>query len=243
GLTSKGKVLYFGWLAAAPERLLLVLPASRCEAVLAHLSRYAVFQKVSLADATAQFRLTALYGPSALAVTLSDAVTRLAADGEMAGSALSAMPGHGEVLRALVEAGSVALGDASAEILRVEAGRPLFGTDADETNLPDEIGLESAISRTKGCFVGQEIVARLRTYGSVSRRLVGFRFPGGALAPGTVFADPDKPGHALGRITSAAMSPRFGPIGLGFAARDVPDGATLAGDGGATAIVGPLPFA
>jgi folate-binding protein YgfZ len=243
GLTPKGKLLYFGWLAAEPERLLLLVPAERRGAVLAHLSRYAVLSKVSLTDATPEFALLALYGPAAPSLELPGAVVRLPAEGEIAAGALVPESARGGLLRALADAGSVPLSETSAEALRVESGRPRYGRDADETNLPDELGLESAISTTKGCYVGQEIVARLRTYGRVSRRLVGFRFPGGAVPAETVFPDPEKAGHELGRVTSSVESPRFGPIGLGFAARDVEDGAVLGGVGGPAAIVGPLPFA
>ena len=115
--------------------------------------------------------------------------------------------------------------------------------DATEANVPDEVHLQAAISTTKGCYVGQEIVARLRTYGRVSRRLVGFRFSQRPLEPGTVFPDPEKPGRELGHVTSAAVSPRFGPIGLGFAARDVAEGAALATPGGGATTVVRLPFA
>jgi folate-binding Fe-S cluster repair protein YgfZ len=88
-------------------------------------------------------------------------------------------------------------------------------------------------------------VARLRTYGRVNRRLVGFRFPEEAVAPGTVFADPDKESLELGRVTSAAVSPRFGRIGLGFAFRDVAEGTALrlTADPSRCAVVAPLPFA
>jgi folate-binding protein YgfZ len=243
GLTSKGRLLYFGWLVAEPERLLLLVPSERRAAVLAHLSRYAMLSKVALTDATPEFALLALYGPGAPGLELPGGAVRLPPEGEIASGGLVPGPARGRLIRALAEAGSVSLSETSAEALRVEAGRPRYGRDADETNLPDELGLESAISTTKGCYVGQEVVARLRTYGRVSRRLVGFRFPGGALPAGTVFPDPEKPGHELGRVTSSVQSPRFGPIGLGFAARDIEDGAALGGMDGAAAVVGPLPFA
>ena len=101
--------------------------------------------------------------------------------------------------------------------------------------------LSDAISTTKGCYVGQEVVARLRTYGRVSRRLAGFRLEGGAGA-GAVFLDPEKPARELARVTSAADSPRFGPIGIGMASRDVPEGGALSGPGGIAARVVALPF-
>ncbi len=243
GLTPKGKLLYFGWLVGEPDRLLLVVPAACRAATLAHLSRYAAFQKVSVGDATPEFVLLGLYGPVAPGLRLPAGALRLAPDGEMSAGALGMAGARPALDATLAQAGSVELSAGSAETLRVEAGRPRWGFDADETNLPDEVGLEGAISTTKGCYVGQEVVARLRTYGRVSRRLVGLRFPGELLLPGTIFLDPAKPGHELGRVTSSALSPRFGAIGLGFASRDVPEGASLAAPGGATTVVAPLPFA
>ncbi len=100
----------------------------------------------------------------------------------------------------------------------------------DSKNLPDEVGLARAISTTKGCYVGQEVVARLRTYGRVNRRLVRFRFGRRPIDPGTVLRLPgeEKPGKVeAGRVTSSAVSPRFGAIGLGYAFRDVLDGDRL----------------
>jgi folate-binding Fe-S cluster repair protein YgfZ len=109
--------------------------------------------------------------------------------------------------------------------------------------------MSDAISTSKGCYVGQEVVARLRTYGRVNRRLVGFRFPDGAVAAGTALRRADEAEASrteAGRVTSAVLSPAFGPIGLGYAFRDVSDGTTLvsalpaASD--ARAIVVALPF-
>ena len=118
---------------------------------------------------------------------------------------------------------------------------------ADNSHFPDEVGLDAAISTTKGCYVGQEIVARTRTYGRVNRRLVGFRFPDGPLDAGTLLKRPDEsePGKIeRGRVTSAVVSPVFGAIGLGYAFRDVPAGARLISAAGAPrgAVVSSLPF-
>jgi tRNA-modifying protein YgfZ len=125
----------------------------------------------------------------------------------------------------------------------VEAGRPRFGQDATGDNVPAEVGLEPAISWTKGCYVGQEIVARMRTYGKANKRLAGFEFPGAPVWAGTTFPDPDKPQRELARVTSSVVSPRFGPIGLGLVFRDVADGAVLASSGGGgSAVVRGLPF-
>jgi len=241
GLTPKGKVLFFGPLLAAGERLLLVLPRDAVPGVQAHLTKYAVFQKATVRDASADYALVELYGAGA-APALPEGAWRLPAWGELAGQLLVPAAAREEIEAALAAAGSAPVGDEEAEALRIEAGRPRLGADATDANLPDEVGLEEAISRTKGCYVGQEVVARRKTYGKPTRRLVGLRFEPAVLPPGTELSSPDRPDRVLARVTSAAVSPRLGPIGLAVASVDAPDGARLA-SGAQQAIVAPLPFA
>src|SRR4030081_1426223 len=99
--------------------------------------------------------------------------------------------------------------EAAAEVLRVEAGRPRYGVDLDDTVIPQEAGLnERAVSFTKGCYVGQETVARLHYRGKPNRHLRGLRLSetvpaGGELRLGE---------RAVGHITSSVRSPRLGPI-------------------------------
>ena len=245
GLSPKGKLLYFGRLAALADQLLLIVAASARTAVVAHLRKYAVFQKVSVTDRSDQLLLVGLYGPGAGAVAGPEGSVALPADGEFAAGLLVPAGGRAPVEDSLARAGSIPVSTETAEILRVEAGRPRFGLESDPNSLPDELGLQAAISTTKGCYVGQEIVARLRTYGRVNRRLVGFRFPEEAVPPGTVFSDPAKESLELGRVTSAVVSPRFGPVGLGLAFRDVAEGDALrlADAPARCAVVAPLPFA
>ena len=243
GLTAKGKLLYFGWLVGEEDRALLLVPTSARDAARGHLARFAVFQKVSVEEVTDRYAVWGVYGAEASALALPSDAVALPADGEMSGGVLAPSPDADRVVAALADAGSRELSEPEAEVLRIEAGRPRFGIDADGSNLPDEVGLQNTISADKGCYVGQEVVARLRTYGKVSRRLVGFRFAERPLPRGTVFPDPEKPDHELGRVTSSAASPRFGPIGLGFASRGVDAGAALKAPGGASAIVTGLPFA
>ena len=252
GLTPKGKVLYFGWLLGSADRFLLVLPRNAAAFVLTHLARYAAFQKVTVRDVSEDYVLASLYSPADAA--LPEGALRLPGWGELAGRILAPARERRALEAALVAAGSVALAEEEAEARRVEAGRPRLGADATEANLPDEVGLEEAISRNKGCYVGQEVVARRKTYGKPTRRLVGLRFEGTPLPPGTPLADPARPDRELGRVTSAALSRRLGPIGLGIASYEAPDGARLvaAADGAASAgaeapscgaVVTPLPFA
>jgi tRNA-modifying protein YgfZ len=245
GLSPKGKLLYFGRLLAEPGRLLLLVPAAAAPSVAAHLGKYAAFQKAAVRDATAAYVRIALYGPAAAAAAVPEGAWRLPPEWEHSGEIVAPSTLRSGILDGLGAAGSREVSEPTAEILRVEAGRPRLLQDATEANLAEEIGLEAAISDSKGCYVGQEIVARMRTYGRVNRRLAGFRFPGETITAGTVFPDPARPALELARVTSSVVSPRFGPIGLGLAFRDVAEGAalTLPGRPQPSAVVCGLPFA
>ncbi len=123
---------------------------------------------------------------------------------------------------ALVSAGATAVSQDVAEVLRVEAGRPAYGVDMDDTTIPLEAGIEDrAISMTKGCYVGQEVIVRVlhRGHGRVARRLVGVVLDEGAVpAAGAVIRSGDQ---EVGRVTSAVMSPTLGqPIVMGYVHRD-----------------------
>ena len=212
-----------------PDRLRLLVPAPLAASVAAHLSKYAVFQKVAVADLSGRWLRVGLCGGGP-PTDLPPGTLDLPGEGEFEVELLAPESERRALLARLERSGSSALSDAEAEVLRIRAGRPRFGQDMDESNLPDEVGLEPAISRTKGCYVGQEVVARLATYGRVNRRLVGFRFPLGPIPAGTTLSHPDSgadPKIAWGRVTSSAVASEIGPIGLGFAFRDVPVGGRL----------------
>ena len=129
--------------------------------------------------------------------------------------------------------------EAAAEVLRVESGRPRYGLDLDEGTIPQEAGLnERAVSFTKGCYVGQETVARLHYRGKPNRHLRGLRFsePVGTGTP-LVLGE-----REVGRVGSSVVSPRLGPIGLALVRREAAVGDELAA-GEARAVVAELPFA
>ena len=119
-------------------------------------------------------------------------------------------------------AGGRAVGYQALEWARIEAGIPRFGVDMDETNLPPEAGLErDAISYTKGCYTGQETIARLRTYGQVSKALRGLVLPESITAlpvRGDVLT---RDGRDVGKITCAIRSPRLERnIALGYVRKE-----------------------
>jgi folate-binding protein YgfZ len=144
-------------------------------------------------------------------------------------------------VRAALEAvGAVKVSEAAAEIVRVERGRPRYGIDLDDTTIPQEAGLnERAVSFTKGCYVGQETVARLYYKGKPNRHLRGLRLSE-AVEPGAALTFGERP---VGSLGSSVVSPTFGPIGLALVRREAEPGATVAvGGQGASAVVVELPF-
>jgi len=141
-------------------------------------------------------------------------------------------------VRAAVDAPAV--GEELAEVVRIERGRPRYGIDLDDGVIPQEAGLnERAVSFTKGCYVGQETVARLHYRGKPNRHLRGLRLSE-PVATGEPLRLGEKP---VGRIGSVAVSPANGPIALALVRREASPGDTLAvGEGGVTAEVVALPF-
>jgi folate-binding protein YgfZ len=139
---------------------------------------------------------------------------------------------------ALRDAGAVPVDEPVAEIVRVEHGRPRYGVDLDDTVIPQEAGLnDRAVSFTKGCYVGQETVARLHWRGKPNRHLRGLRLSE-PVPRGTELRLGDR---AVGTVGSAVVSPRLGPIALALVRREAEPGSTLAA-GAASAEVVTLPF-
>ena len=125
-------------------------------------------------------------------------------------------------------AGIAAGGKDTWEIARIESGRPQWGTDMDDSTLPQEANFDElgAISYTKGCYIGQETVARVHFRGHVNRFLRRIRFVTRPAPPkGAELVD--ETGKVIGDIRSAALSPRFGGVALGMVRREIPPGTTL----------------
>jgi len=143
------------------------------------------------------------------------------------------------VAAALAAAGAVPVSEVAAEVVRVERGRPRYGVDLDDSVIPQEAGLnERAVSFTKGCYLGQETVARLYYKGKPNRHLRGLRLSG-PVPMGTQLL---LGGREVGRVGSSVLSPRLGPIALAIVRREASPGDTLAAGDGATAEVVALPF-
>lgn len=108
----------------------------------------------------------------------------------------------------LTEAGATPVQDATLETLRIEAGVPRFGIDMDETNVVSETNLDEAISFTKGCYIGQEIIARIKYRGHVAKKLTGLLFDADVRVD--VASTIKSEGKDVGRITSVTYSPSLG---------------------------------
>lgn len=217
-LSPKGKIHFFFHTTKMEDRLRLLIEDGVAAPLAAHLRKFAIFTKIAVSDCSADFVRVDFAGA---APDPPPAIHAWPGSGETSSIWLVGRDTLPAVEKQLARAGT-AMTSEEAEVLRVEAGRPLPGRDFDSSNLPDEAGLEAAISRTKGCYVGQEIVARIKTYGRVNRRLVRFSFDGGVLPPaGAGLSIPGEPERVVGQVTSAVRSRRFGIIGIGFAHRDV----------------------
>ena len=254
-LTHKGKMLGDLRVLDLGDELLLSCERAGLQELFTMIRRYKLGSDVELHKRTLEMGELSLIGPDARRIA--------GAAGLGAGehdNARSEIGGHPVVLvttdagvdafcaaertegvrGALLAAGAVEVGEAAAEVLRIERGRPRYGLDLDESVIPQEAGLnERAVSFTKGCYVGQETVARLFYRGKPNRHLRGLRLSAPAAA-GTPLRLGEK---EVGRVTSSTVSPVHGPIALALVRREANPGVTLAvGDGSATAEVAELPF-
>ncbi len=143
---------------------------------------------------------------------------------------------------AVDRAGGCQVGDEAFAAWRVERGIPVYGHDISLDNLPQETGLvERTVSFDKGCYTGQEVVARIHYRGHVNRRLRALRFGAGPAEPGAPLFTGDR---EVGTVTSTALSPTLGAIGMGYVRREIDAGTSLSlSPGGETSChVRNLPF-
>ena len=250
-LTPKGKMLAdLRVLDVGPptHELLLLCERSALQALFDALRRFNIGFDAELHKRTLQLGLLSLIGPSAPLGGLSpesrehDNVRSdlgLLVRTDVGVDVICDSEDTERVKAALIEGGAVEIDEATAEVLRVEQGRPRYGVDLDDSVIPQEAGLnERAVSFTKGCYVGQETVARLHWRGKPNRHLRGLRLRE-QVQPGTELRLGER---EVGRITSVAASPRFGTVGLALVRREAQPGDVLDA-GGVSAEVVDLPFA
>ena len=233
--------------------ILLDLEPAAKDVALKHLTMYSIGRDVQVMDATAERGAISLIGPRAAEIAgtaplpefaneaTSVAGVDVVAIGTREGiDLLLPLAERDRVLGVLAEAGGVEVSPEAAEIVRVEAGVPRFGAEMDTATMPAEAGIvEEAVSFTKGCYIGQETVARLHYKGRPNRHLRGLRLSGAA-APGASLRLGEK---QVGTLGGSVVSPALGPIGLAIVRREAEPGTEIAvGEDGVTAEVVALPF-
>ncbi len=266
-LTHKGKmlgdlrILTVGENAeATPTELLLDTERSALQALFDMIRRFKVGYEVELHKRTLELGLLSLIGPEAGAIAFgegakSDALGAVehahreieigsirvrAVRTDLGIDLLCAAADTEALVSALRSRGVLDVSEEATECLRIERGRPRYGVDLDDSVIPQEAGLnERAVSFTKGCYVGQETVARLFYKGKPNRHLRGLRsatpLPRGA----QIFLGE----RAVGQISSSALSPTLGPIALALVRREAEPGSVVSvGEEACSAEVLELPF-
>ncbi|HYR55348.1 MAG TPA: glycine cleavage T C-terminal barrel domain-containing protein [Myxococcaceae bacterium] len=244
-VTAKGALVADMRILRRTDDLLLDLEPGSAALVQQFLGKYLVSEEVEISDATAHFALLRLLGPEVHRIAAAafghetplpsrDHFTQIEFDSHPAwligveigsnhGVDLLVSREHltgafGRTLHTRETLGLRLAGFDTFEILRVEAGLPRFPQDMDEQTIPLEANLERAISYEKGCYIGQEVIARATFRGHVNRKLIGLGF-GAAEPPRN--AELRNNGKRVGFITSAVRAPaRVGMIGLGYVHRD-----------------------
>jgi tRNA-modifying protein YgfZ len=240
-------------LRLSPEEIWIDTEPEALAAALRHLEMYKIGREVAIADVGAERAILSLIGPRSVEIAGTAVLAEYASEaanvrgveclavGTANGIDLIVKSADSERLRdALIEAGVGAVGPEAEEIVRIEAGTPRFGAEMGTETMPAEASIvERAVSFTKGCYIGQEPVARLHYKGRPNRHLRGLQLSAPA-APGSSLRLGEK---EVGRIGSAGVSPAHGPIALAIVRREAEPEAELAvGEDGVTARVIDLPF-
>jgi tRNA-modifying protein YgfZ len=255
-LTPKGKMLGDLRILDAGGELLLDTERSALQAVFNVIHRSLIGYDAELHKRTVQRGLVSLIGPRARDVAGAETALLGVAEHANAAAEIDGIPVRlvatddggvdllceAERTEALIAAlrarGAEPVSEAAAECLRIERGRPRYGAELDEATIPQEAGLnERAVSFTKGCYTGQETVARLYYKGKPNRHLRGVRLSEPVPAGTELTFD----GRAVGTLGDVALSPVHGPIALAVVRREAAPGA-IAMAGPAQAEIVELPF-
>jgi folate-binding protein YgfZ len=248
---------------ANPDQLWLDTDTGRAPAVAQHLDRYLISERVEIADRTSDFAQFYVTGPRAIeSLSSSLALTTLPvplqevtgpsgirlrrrdlSSGLMGFDVICPADKKAHFWESLTDHGVSPAGSMVYDILRIEAGIPVFGADIDEERMVAEVGLGvRAISYSKGCYLGQETLVMARDRGHLNRSLVGLRVEGEQPpAHGTLVLSK---GKEVGRVTSSALSPRLGTIALAYVRRGFHEAGTelVLAESGRRGIVSALPF-
>jgi folate-binding protein YgfZ len=214
----KGKIVGYGLIHPWNDELVIVGTPNQASRLIEHLDRYIIREDVQLRESSKErvYFHANLSPPTPTAV--STGLKLLTPDsGGLLGVAAEDLPRFRELL---VDRGKASCGTAAFESLRIESGWPLFGADFNEENFPQEVNRDhQTISFNKGCYLGQETVARIDALGHVNQKLVGVRFSGTDVP--TAGAALSKNDAVVGRVTSAAYSPLLkAPLALAMVRRE-----------------------
>jgi len=260
-LTHKGKmlgdlrILAVGPAGSTPPQELWLDTERVClQALFDMIRRFKVGFDVQLHKRTLERGLLSLIGPASAAVAGAALPTQEHASAALQVGGIEALAVRTEdgidliceaadterLAAALRERGATPVSPGAAECLRVERGRPRYGLDIDDATIPQEAGLnERAVSFTKGCYVGQETVARLHYRGKPNRHLRGLRLK----RPAETGQELRLGERVVGQVGSAGVSPRLGPIALALVRREAEPGAqVIVGETDNSAEVVELPF-
>jgi folate-binding protein YgfZ len=268
-LTPQGRMIADLYVYELGDVVLLTVPREQTTEVLEKLDRFVFSEDVQLGDASDAFSTTAIVGPDAARIVgdltgiakadlaawpehgnrraeldgRSVIVTKVTDAGEPGYDLHVEAMGSASLDRRLEEHAVPALDEATGESLRIEEGVPRFGRDMDQETIPLEAGIESrAISFSKGCYVGQEVIIRVlhRGHGRVARKLVGLLCDGGPVPASGAAVTAD---GRIGHVTSSAWSGALGrPVALAYLHRDFLAPGTPVSIDGQPAAVHALPF-
>jgi folate-binding protein YgfZ len=223
----KGKIVAHAFLFAEAEALELLLEPGQAERLISHLDRYIIREDVQLTDVSAQVCWTLALGPLMKQVTFDEARGNLAfrCDAAWCGGCFT-RSNRDEAARLREfsrDAGNLECSPEVWQAVRVESAWPLFGVDFDSSNLPQEVNRDvQAIHFRKGCYLGQETIARIDALGHVNKKLVQVRFEGDE-AP-EAGSEGFHGAEAVGRVTSSCWSPRCkAPLALAMVQRGAND--------------------
>ena len=240
-LDAVGKVVSLLVIYALPDRLLLELPPDSTEKFLQAIDKFLISERAEFESSDHLYAILSLQGPKAgeVLARASGSALDLApyahAEVSIGGAAVRVMrraeavtpgfhcwvapEGARAVWKALREAGALPVGATAADVLRLEAGIPVYGVDVDEGVILPETRLDALVSYTKGCYIGQETVARVKYRGHINRGLSGVVLDGETVpSHGEAILAEDK---EVGRVTSALRSIALGkPIALGYVRRE-----------------------
>lgn len=263
--TVQGRLIGAVRVARIGPTFLLDTDAESREAVLKTISRFTLAGDFKVTDLTEETVMLSIQGARAIEVVenvFASSLSELLRDGVVEldwqnipvtivrathtaenGVDLVIDTGHASELRqALLNSGVQPVSTETFEVLRVEAGIARYGRDMDESNVVTETNLDDAVSFTKGCYLGQEIIVRIKHRGHVAKKLTGLRFDTDQeIEPGTVLKFGDK---EIGRVTSAVFSPKLKTtIALGYVRHEhLASGTTVSTDKNIAATVTELPF-